>query len=99
VRGGGGKTHQGLRPRGRRQHDGARCDRRRTPGLHEDFYPNAAPTAGEKKKHVRVSVYEGAWSAEADYDKQQPALTGEVELGEQLTKQASPANAAGWPFP
>ena len=62
----------------------------RTPGLHEDFFPNAAPTAGEKKKHVRVSVYDGAWSAQADFDKLPPAMTGEVELGEQITKQAQP---------
>lgn len=60
----------------------------RTPGIHEDFYPNPVPTNGEKKKHVKFSVYQGAYSADADYDKLKPELTGEVEIGDQLTKQA-----------
>ena len=50
----------------------------RTPGIHEDFYPNATPTKDERKKHVQVAVYRGAYSPDADYDKMKPELTGEA---------------------
>lgn len=59
----------------------------RTDGVHEGFYPNAAATKDELRKHVKSFVYEGAWSPEADYSRLTPIETGEVELGEQRTKQ------------
>lgn len=62
----------------------------RTDGIHEDFYPNAKATPGEEKKHVTCSVYQGAYSTDADYDTMKPVASGLVELGEQRTRQIHP---------
>lgn len=61
-----------------------------TDGRHEDFYPNAKPTEGERRKHVTASVYAGAYSPEADYDRLGPVATADVEIGYQRTKQKTP---------
>ncbi len=57
----------------------------RTEGIHQDFFSNATPAEGERKKFVNVAVYPGAWSPEADYDKATPEATGLVEIGDQQT--------------
>jgi len=54
----------------------------RSGGVHQDFYPNAKPVDGEKKKFVNFSVYKGAYSSEADYDRIKPELTGNIEIGD-----------------
>jgi len=59
----------------------------RTSGVHEDFYPTAKQTKGEKKKHVNCAVYEGDYSPNSDHDKLTPVATGIVEIGEQRTRR------------
>jgi lysophospholipase L1-like esterase len=71
----------------------------RTPGIHDAFYPNSMPTTGERKKHVKVAVYKGAYSPDSDYDKLEPELTGEVEVGDQLTQRAQNGQAGRVPVP
>ncbi len=71
----------------------------RTPGIHEDFYPNAKPSRDEKKKHVNVAVYKGAYSPTADYEKLKPNVTGLVEVGEQRTRQAVKGKRGRVPVP
>jgi len=61
-----------------------------TDGVHDGFYLEALPTKEELKKHVKVAVYEGAFSPEADYDKLKPAATGVVEIGEQRWQYKKP---------
>jgi len=60
----------------------------RTDGKHDDFFPNAKPTQGEKRKHVHAEVYAGAYSPDTDYDKSKPIATAEVEIGYQRTQRA-----------
>lgn len=59
----------------------------RTSGAHQDFYQNAGPTANEKKKHVNIAVYKGAYSPGADYDKIKPEYTGDIEIGDPRRKR------------
>jgi hypothetical protein len=60
----------------------------RTDGTHDDIYPNATRTEGENKKHATAAVYRGAWSGDADYGALTAVASGEVELGEQRSRQA-----------
>jgi lysophospholipase L1-like esterase len=71
----------------------------RTEGIHEDFYTNAEKTEGEEKKHVTCSVYQGAYSADADYEAMKPVVTGLVELGDQRTKRVHPKKRGRVPVP
>lgn len=76
----------------------------RTDGNHDDFFPNAKAAEDEKRKHVKASVYEGAYSPDADYDKLKPLASAEVEIGYQHTKRAHPnkrgrVNVPLTPFP
>ncbi|MDT8390212.1 MAG: sialate O-acetylesterase [Lentisphaeria bacterium] len=71
----------------------------RTEGTHEDFYPNAEATKDEKRKHVNVAVYKGAYSPRADYDALKPDVTGIVEIGEQRTRQIHPKKRGREPVP
>jgi hypothetical protein len=71
----------------------------RTAGVHEDLYPNAKPTKGEKKKHVTASVYAGAYSADVDYDALKPVATAEVEVGDQRTRRIGGGKRGREPVP
>ena len=71
----------------------------RTEGIHEDFYPNAQATKGERKKHVRVAVYAGRYSPGRDYEQAQLAAAGMVEIGDQRTKQAQKGKRGRVPVP
>jgi lysophospholipase L1-like esterase len=71
----------------------------RTEGVHDHFYPNAAPTPDEPKKHVNVAVYAGAYAPETDYDAMQPVATGVVEIGDQRTRQAQAGQRGREPVP
>jgi len=61
-----------------------------TDGGHEGFYTEATPAKEERKNHVNVSVYEGAFSPEANYEKLKPVSTGVVEVGEQRWQYKKP---------
>lgn len=71
----------------------------RTSGIHEDFYPNAKPVQGEKRKHVNCAVYKGAYSPENDYEILTPEATGIVEIGDQRTIRADPKKRGRVPVP
>lgn len=61
----------------------------RTEGRHEHFYPNPDP-ARKEKKHVKATVYAGAFSPDTDYDQATPVAEALVEIGYQRTRRAHP---------
>jgi len=71
----------------------------RTDGVFEAFFPNAEKTAGEQMKHATASVYAGAYSPDADYEKMKPLATATVELGEQRTRQIERGKRGREPVP
>lgn len=71
----------------------------RTDGVFDTFFPNAEKTAGEQVKHATASVYAGAYSPDADYEKMKPLATATVELGEQRSRQIERGKRGREPVP
>jgi hypothetical protein len=70
-----------------------------TDSVTDAFYPDQDKTASKETKHVNASVYAGAFSATANYDKLTPVASGLVELGEQRTRQIQPGKRGREPVP
>jgi hypothetical protein len=71
----------------------------RTQGVHEDFFPNAEKTDGEKRKHVNAAVYAVPYASDVNLDALSPVVEAEVEIGDQRTRRIHPKKRGREPVP